>query len=92
MPPTDASSPLTGYYGELATTEGYFYGLDALPLWLAMTLYVFFNPARFIEGAREQQQAANTQYALEAGGATVDRYATGGSDKAWQQHGLKTQG
>ncbi|GAA5976299.1 hypothetical protein JCM10908_005447 [Rhodotorula pacifica] len=42
-----------GYYGYLAVHEGYFYGLDALPLWLAMTLYCFFWPVRFIDGARE---------------------------------------
>ncbi|GAA5836179.1 hypothetical protein JCM9279_002218 [Rhodotorula babjevae] len=71
-----------GYYGKLATSEGYFYLLDALPLWLAMTLYVFFYPPRFIEGARELEQVANTQYALENGGATVDRYSTKASEKA----------
>ncbi|KAE9395967.1 RTA1-domain-containing protein [Gymnopus androsaceus JB14] len=30
-----------GYFGFLATHEGYFYLLDALPLWIAMTLYCF---------------------------------------------------
>ncbi|BGP54438.1 Envelope glycoprotein gp160 [Rhodotorula sphaerocarpa] len=51
-----------GYYGKVATTEGYFYGLDALPLWLAMTLYCFFWPVRFIDGAREvyRDPAANS--------------------------------
>ncbi|GAA5925527.1 hypothetical protein JCM3775_001433 [Rhodotorula graminis] len=70
-----------GYYGKLATSEGYFYLLDALPLWLAMTLYVFFYPPRFIEGARELEQVSSTQYALENGGATVDRYTTESSEK-----------
>ncbi|GAA5886137.1 hypothetical protein JCM16303_000060 [Sporobolomyces ruberrimus] len=40
-----------GYDGYLATTEGYFYLLDALPLWLAMSLYALFWPSRFVEGA-----------------------------------------
>ncbi|GAA5852122.1 hypothetical protein JCM3766R1_007108 [Sporobolomyces carnicolor] len=42
-----------GYDGYLATHEGYFYLLDALPLWLAMSIYCFFWPPRFIEGAKE---------------------------------------
>ncbi|GAA5918061.1 hypothetical protein JCM6882_006220, partial [Rhodosporidiobolus microsporus] len=42
-----------GYYGPLATGEGYLYGLDMLPLWLSMTAFVFFFPPRFIEAARE---------------------------------------
>ncbi|BGP38661.1 hypothetical protein JCM10450v2_002611 [Rhodotorula kratochvilovae] len=67
-----------GYYGKLATGEGYFYTLDALPLWLAMSLYVFVFPARFIEGAREVHQAAGAQSALEAGGATAERYPVAG--------------
>lgn len=47
-----------------------------------MTLYVFFYPPRFIEGARELEQVASTQHALENGGATVDRYSTKMSEKA----------
>ncbi|GAA5827141.1 hypothetical protein JCM11251_001137 [Rhodosporidiobolus azoricus] len=46
-----------GYYGELATGEGYLYGLDMLPLYLSMSAYVFFFPPRFIEGAREINHA-----------------------------------
>ncbi|KAE9395968.1 hypothetical protein BT96DRAFT_1041733 [Gymnopus androsaceus JB14] len=38
-----------GYFGFLATHEGYFYLLDALPLWIAMTLYCFVWPSRFID-------------------------------------------
>lgn len=86
LPPRDVLkltlTSWAGYYGELATSEGYFYLLDALPLWLAMTLYVFFYPPRFIEGARELEQVTNTQHALENGGATVDRYSTKMSEKA----------
>ena len=37
-----------GYTGHLSTTEGYFYGLDALPLWLAITVYVAVWPGKFI--------------------------------------------
>ncbi|BGP23357.1 RTA-like protein [Rhodotorula toruloides] len=47
-----------GYYGYLATHEGYFYLLDALPLWLAMSLYCYFYPARFIDGAKSHSLAA----------------------------------
>ncbi|KAF5367191.1 hypothetical protein D9758_003897 [Tetrapyrgos nigripes] len=36
-----------GFDGFLSTHEGYFYLLDALPLWLAMTQYCFFWPTRF---------------------------------------------
>ncbi|GAA5949407.1 hypothetical protein JCM3765_003399 [Sporobolomyces pararoseus] len=48
-----------GYYGYLPTHEGYFYLLDALPLWLAMTLYCFFWPSRFIRGSEELIQIEN---------------------------------
>jgi hypothetical protein len=37
-----------GYDSYLATHEGYLYLLDALPLFLAMSLYVFVWPPRFI--------------------------------------------
>ncbi|BGP01328.1 hypothetical protein RTG_01198 [Rhodotorula toruloides ATCC 204091] len=47
-----------GYYGYLATHEGYFYLLDALPLWLAMSLYCYFYPARFIDGAKSHSLTA----------------------------------
>ncbi|KAJ7363097.1 RTA1 like protein-domain-containing protein [Mycena albidolilacea] len=35
-----------GYSGTIATHEGYFYFFDALPLWLAMSLYCFLWPVR----------------------------------------------
>ncbi|KAF7299048.1 hypothetical protein MIND_00853100 [Mycena indigotica] len=35
-----------GYNGMVFTHEGYFYVLDALPLWIAMTLYCFVWPIR----------------------------------------------
>jgi len=37
-----------GYVGHLATTESYFYGLDTLPLFIAIVVYVPFWPGRFI--------------------------------------------
>ncbi|TFK55933.1 RTA1-like protein [Heliocybe sulcata] len=37
-----------GYVGHLATTESYFYGLDTLPLFIAIAVYVPFWPGRFI--------------------------------------------
>ncbi|KAJ6540411.1 RTA1 like protein-domain-containing protein [Mycena capillaripes] len=39
-----------GYTGFVATHEGYFYVFDALPLWLAMTLYCVVWPPRFLGG------------------------------------------
>ncbi|GAA5950838.1 hypothetical protein JCM8115_004987 [Rhodotorula mucilaginosa] len=47
-----------GYYGYLAIHEGYFYLLDALPLWISMTMYCFFWPSRFITGARQTYSGA----------------------------------
>ncbi|KAG6916826.1 hypothetical protein DXG01_005211 [Tephrocybe rancida] len=37
-----------GYQGYFATTEGYFYGLDTLPLLIAIVIYTPFWPGRFI--------------------------------------------
>ncbi len=39
-----------GYRGHLATTEAFFYGLDSLPLLIAVAVYVPFWPARMIPG------------------------------------------
>lgn len=36
------------YNGFLAYHEGYFYSLDSLPLWIAMSLYCFVWPTRFL--------------------------------------------
>ncbi|KAJ7192931.1 RTA-like protein [Mycena pura] len=41
-----------GYTGFVATHEGYFYALDALPLWLATALYAIVWPARFLPHER----------------------------------------
>ncbi|KAI0768626.1 RTA1-domain-containing protein [Trametes elegans] len=37
-----------GYLGRLATTEAYFYGLDSLPLFIAVAVYTPFWPGRMI--------------------------------------------
>ncbi|KAF9035075.1 RTA1-like protein [Hymenopellis radicata] len=37
-----------GFQGHLATTEAYFYGLDTLPLFIAIVIYLPFWPGRFI--------------------------------------------
>ncbi|KAJ7929961.1 RTA1-like protein [Mycena leptocephala] len=37
-----------GYDGYLATTERFFYGLDTLPLFIAISTYVVFWPGKFI--------------------------------------------
>jgi len=37
-----------GFHGHLATVEGFFYGLDTLPLFLAISIFVPFWPGRFI--------------------------------------------
>lgn len=37
-----------GFQGFLATTERFFYGLDTLPLFIAIVVYLPFWPGRFI--------------------------------------------
>ncbi|KAG8929495.1 hypothetical protein FRC03_004238 [Tulasnella sp. 419] len=37
-----------GWQGHLATTEGFFYGLDTYPLLVAISVYIPFWPGRFI--------------------------------------------
>lgn len=37
-----------GYRGHLATTEAFFYGLDSLPLFIAVAVYTPFWPGRMI--------------------------------------------
>lgn len=40
-----------GYHGKLATTESYFYGLDTLPLFISIVIFVPFWPGRYIPNA-----------------------------------------
>jgi hypothetical protein len=42
-----------GFEGRLSTIEGFFYGLDTLPLFLAIVVYIPFWPGRFIPGTVE---------------------------------------
>jgi hypothetical protein len=53
-----------GYAGPLATSEKHFYGLDTLPLFIAIAIYVPFWPGRYIRtsesriGLQPQDEAA----------------------------------
>lgn len=38
-----------GWGGHLATTEYYFYALDTLPLFVAISVYIPFWPGRYID-------------------------------------------
>ncbi|KAJ7439770.1 RTA1 like protein-domain-containing protein [Mycena latifolia] len=42
---------IQGHAGYLSTHEAYFYALDSLPLWLAMTLYAAVWPPRFLNSS-----------------------------------------
>jgi len=42
-----------GFQGRLATSEPFFYGLDTLPLFIAIVVYLPFWPGRFIRPIRE---------------------------------------
>jgi hypothetical protein len=51
-----------GFEGHLSTIEAFFYGLDTLPLFLAIVVYIPFWPGRFIPSAvkpvdEEERQA-----------------------------------
>ena len=39
-----------GFQGPLTRSEPFFYGLDTLPLFIAISVYVPFWPGRFIPG------------------------------------------
>nr|GAT50710.1 predicted protein [Mycena chlorophos] len=57
-----------GYHGRVQTHEGYFYVLDALPLWISMTLYCFVWPIRVFNRPQLTQspsvmELAGKQYA-----------------------------
>ncbi|GAA5855451.1 hypothetical protein JCM8547_007835 [Rhodosporidiobolus lusitaniae] len=58
-----------GYSGYLITHEIYFYLLDALPLFLAMSLYAYVWPALVVDSAAENQSTGALQTSLEAGHA-----------------------
>ncbi|KAF7292330.1 RTA1-domain-containing protein [Mycena chlorophos] len=48
-----------GYIGHLATTESFFYGLDTLPLFIAISTYVVFWPGRFIGNGNSPEATAD---------------------------------
>jgi hypothetical protein len=59
-----------GFQGHLATTEAFFYGLDTLPLFIAIVVYLPFWPGRFIpsistvvenEEKRSQETVVNNE-------------------------------
>ncbi|TFY68625.1 hypothetical protein EVG20_g3481 [Dentipellis fragilis] len=50
-----------GFSGPLSTTEGYFYGLDTLPLFIAVVVYVPFWPGRFIPAPPKPKTADEEQ-------------------------------
>ncbi|KAF8312247.1 RTA1-domain-containing protein [Clavulina sp. PMI_390] len=63
-----------GYAGPLATNEATFYGLDTLPLFVAVTIYLPFWPGRFIDEDRLRAEARNKQAEtqVESGNADLE--------------------
>ena len=48
-----------GFQGRLATSEPFFYGLDTLPLFIAIVVYLPFWPGRFIPPFTELAEKEN---------------------------------
>jgi hypothetical protein len=46
---------IQGHKGYISTHEAFFYCFDALPLWIAMTLYCSVWPPRFLSIPREAE-------------------------------------
>ncbi|KAL0949497.1 hypothetical protein HGRIS_009551 [Hohenbuehelia grisea] len=46
-----------GFLGHLATNEGFFYGLDTLPLFIAIAIFIPFWPGRFISSTPITQRS-----------------------------------
>jgi len=71
-----------GYTGFVAIHEGYFYLLDALPLWISMSTYCFIWPTRYIsEPAPEtkvefQAPKTNQDMELNTGNYELSNYRT----------------
>ncbi|KDQ64594.1 hypothetical protein JAAARDRAFT_28237 [Jaapia argillacea MUCL 33604] len=57
-----------GFRGYLATTERFFYGLDTLPLFIAVAIYVPFWPGRFIPPFLKEEDVSSTRTASEETG------------------------
>ncbi|GAA5884684.1 hypothetical protein JCM6882_005349 [Rhodosporidiobolus microsporus] len=77
-----------GYSGYLVTHEIYFYLLDALPLFLAMSLYAWLWPTRVIDGAARNTATATQLSTLEAP-FTVERYGQSDKYSPPQEVGMK---
>lgn len=67
-----------GYAGYLATHEVYFYTLDTLPLFIAISIFVPFWPGRFIreessvvENVRQDKESTDSAAVGEKEGAVV---------------------
>jgi hypothetical protein len=54
-----------GFGGHLATTEGFFYGLDTYPLFLAIAVYIPFWPSQFIGNASRNVTDSTQQNSVE---------------------------
>lgn len=52
-----------GFLGRLATTQAFFYGLDTLPLFIAIVIYVPFWPGRFIRPHETMSEIQEMQVA-----------------------------
>ncbi|THV08489.1 RTA1-like protein [Dendrothele bispora CBS 962.96] len=50
-----------GFQGRLTTSEAFFYGLDTLPLFLAIVVYVPFWPGRFIVESKADKEKSSEE-------------------------------
>ncbi|KAJ4489251.1 RTA1 like protein-domain-containing protein [Lentinula lateritia] len=65
-----------GYNGYLAIHEGYFFLLDTLPLWIAMTLYCFIWPSRFINQDEKNIEVRGSPFSLVESNRNNDNYTS----------------
>jgi hypothetical protein len=75
-----------GYVGPLATNEATFYGLDTLPLWIAVTVYVFFWPGRFIDN---QAQHLDRQATIDANTSVAPALSADGTGITAHDHDVE---
>lgn len=50
-----------GFQGPLTRSEPFFYGLDTLPLFIAISVYIPFWPGRFIPGTTATTDIAKSR-------------------------------
>lgn len=62
-----------GYHGKLATTESFFYGLDTLPLFIAIAIYIPFWPGRYIPNVNELKEMELEASSRRTGSGEVDK-------------------